>query len=289
MEFRGSQVKVREFKVAQNSVVKLVNQVSFTDQIQNEIANVANTLAKNTVDTIQQTASDVGAPDSAQRVIQETQRYINSDTFTSNVKQNITTLALKVANPQHISLVFVDTSLETDTFVIEQNALLDLTSSNIINSTLNNLFKDERMVQVLDEVSTSLDKKQKGLSDTVHAAGDVADISFDMFESIGGVVVVALIVLGAWYYFMGRKSHVVAGNVNNATQVSQVRKSYTKWILYKVLGSLLGISILGMVISIIMYRILTDSSRRTSALIAVISFSVIILLLIIAFIFTLRY
>lgn len=216
ISFTRSQVKVRRFVISQKTSIRLVSTSSFTDAVMNEMSSVVQTMLNSVADVAQKTATDIGSPQSTQKSIQDLQQTINSKDTLDQLNQNISSMMTRVSDEQNLSLDFVDTVIEQDEFIIEQDTFMDLTVSNILNSNLHNMFKNDTVVDVFTSAKVVQEAENKGLSDIVEAQGQGGWVKL-LAGGIGLVVVLGIV--GAMYMRGSGSSAAAAQTVSTANRV----------------------------------------------------------------------
>jgi hypothetical protein len=189
IEVRNSDVEVAgAIRVVQKSTIKLLTQSSITDNVVNELSSVAKTMVDNTIDIVQKAANDVGAPQSTQRVISDIRTNVNSDSYMSTINNSVTELVNNISSEANLKIVIIGSRIRSKEFIVEQDTLIELTATNILNSVLENLMQTEEITDVINTITSEQEQKNSGLSTIVASTSGDSPLVI-----IGTIVLVALV------------------------------------------------------------------------------------------------
>jgi hypothetical protein len=195
INFTNTKIAVKRVRFGNSSTIRLVSATSLSDNVVNEMTSEVQKAMTSTLDIIQKAASDTGAPDAAQKTVYDKQLDIRSNQGFSDIKANITRILTNVSNEQNINLQFDSTTIEGDEFIIEQNSIIELSATNMLNSALRSVFSDTSITDIINDVTVQQDKENKGLTAQVEAKGNANKLQETSWTNalIGGVILIALV------------------------------------------------------------------------------------------------
>lgn len=192
VRFINSDIEVPgEISIVTESVIKLLSETAISDQVVNEISSITKTMLDTTVDVLQKSVNDVGAPQSTQRLIGDIRTNISSDSYMRNINNSVTQIMNKITNDKDILLEIIGTRVRASSIIIRANTLLELTAQNILNATLTSLMQQEEVIDVTTSIKAVQEQENKGL-----AAAQLAGMSggsASIWAIIGGIILLIIL------------------------------------------------------------------------------------------------
>lgn len=179
--------------IKQNSTVKLINDQALSDDIKTGISNVAKTLATSVVNVAQDVATDVGAPDSAQRSLLDIQKTIETDEWSNDLRTNINEVLAGIQNEQDVRINILNSNIE-GCIVIEQDALLELAAKSIVDNVVDKVLSNVREVESLTEAVVEQTKKAAGLAEVTKQNWAGPEVMGGMVGAIIAVIAILVVV-----------------------------------------------------------------------------------------------
>ena len=194
------------FNLNQRANVKVVSTNSFSDSQIQDITDTLVDTAKQNAETLLESKSGFGATPQGQKVLEDIVSKTQTTDYKQQVRQSVlsTTINLSAQN----EVIFKGKKLILNSkkqCSINQDAALDIVATSMLNSVMQNTFK-EYTEKVREQVS-----KLEGKSESAGFAAPPEDISFSMtgnqkmwtYIGIAAVVVIVL-AIGAFFIFRSK-------------------------------------------------------------------------------------